>query len=265
MQFRYLHQVRARNPLVHCITNIVVTQFSANGLLAIGASPFMSTMAEEAEDIQHFAQALLINIGTINRSDVEAMLVAGKAANRVGIPVVLDPVGAGVTEYRRNITRRLLAEIRFSAIRGNAGEMAYLAGVEWQSKGVDAGRGNGDPSEIVHKVARQYHCIGALSGATDFISDGEKIVKIKNGSPLFPQVTGSGCLLGAIIAAYLGVAAANDRFNAVLEACAAYAVAGECAAQGLDRRSGDFALELINQLALLEDSTICARAEVEYV
>lgn len=266
MQFNYLECVRTQNPLIHCITNIVVTNFSANGLLALGASPFMSTMPEEVAEIQNFAGALLINIGTINQTDVEAMILAGQAANRCGVPVVFDPVGSGATAYRREVTQRILSQVKVSAIRGNVGEVAYLAGVDWQSKGVDAGQGEGNIAEIASLAARKYQSVVAVSGAIDYISDGERVAKIHNGTPLFPKVTGSGCLLGAAVGAFLAVAPKEDYFSAVVEGCASYAIAGELAAQGLEleQKVGSFAVEFLNQLASItsEKCTAVARVEV---
>ncbi|PVX39854.1 hydroxyethylthiazole kinase [Pasteurella langaaensis DSM 22999] len=258
MQFKYLNLVRERNPLVHCMTNIVVANFSANGLLALGASPFMSTSPQEVAEIQTFGQALLINIGTLNKSDVDAMLIAGKAANQQGIPVVLDPVGAGATAYRRQVTSQLLSEIQFTAIRGNAAEIAFLANVDWQGKGVDAGQGEANLGEIARTAAQKYQCIVAVSGEIDYLSDGKNVIQIANGTPLFPKITGSGCLLGAVIAAFLGVVDKQDNLNAVVEACTVYALAGEIAAQNLSTQVGSFATAFLNQLAEISCENLTA-------
>ena len=144
MQSIYLSKIREQNPLIHNITNIVAANFSANGLLALGASPLMSANIEEMQEVPKISQALVINIGTLIGKDREAMLQAGKTANEVGIPVVLDPVGVGATSYRRETIRELLAEVKFALIRGNAGELAAIAGETWQAKGVDAGQGEVD-------------------------------------------------------------------------------------------------------------------------
>jgi len=128
MEIKYLDQVRARNPLVHNITNIVAANFSANGLLAIGASPIMADSVDEMAELAAASSAVVLNIGTLNKQKVEAMLVVGKSANRAGVPVVLDPVGAGFTQLRRETTARLLAEIRFAAVRGQAG-----GGLPWSA------------------------------------------------------------------------------------------------------------------------------------
>ncbi|MDU8924037.1 hydroxyethylthiazole kinase [Pasteurellaceae bacterium LIM206] len=264
MPFHFLHRVKQQNPLVHCITNIVVTNFSANGLLALGASPFMSTMHEEAEDIQQFANGLLINIGTITQTDVQAMFTAAKAANAAGVPVVLDPVGVGATRYRRHITTQLLQQIQFAVIRGNISEIAFLAGEESRGKGVDAGETQGDNAQIAKTAAKKYRCVVAVSGETDVISDGERIIKIHNGTTLLPKVTGTGCLLGAVIAAFVGVAEKDQNLQACVEACLAYAVAGELAAKGLQQEVGTFAVKFIDQLAALTPDLINQYARVSY-
>ncbi|PJG83421.1 hydroxyethylthiazole kinase [Caviibacterium pharyngocola] len=252
MQFKYLNLIRETNPLVHCITNIVVANYTANGLLALGASPLMSANVAEMDEIPAFSQALLLNIGTLNGTDAEAMLAAGKRANQAGIPVVLDPVGVGATSYRKNVVNRLLSEVRFALIRGNAGEIAALAERDWQAKGVDAGSGAADMREAAKFVAQKYGCIVALSGETDWISDGARLVGVHNGTPLFPRITGSGCLLGAVCAAFLGVADKRDYFAACVEACTFYAAAGETAAETLlPTQTGTFSTALLDQLAAM--------------
>ena len=172
MQIRFLDKVRGQNPLVHNITNGVAMNFTANGLLALGASPIMADEVSEMADMAAICSALLINIGTLRRQTVEAMLAAGKAANARGIPVVFDPVGAAATQFRRDTVERLLAEVRFAAIRGNAAEMAYIAGGAWQGKGVDAGGGAANAVEVAATAAKRYGCVAAVSGATDYVSDG---------------------------------------------------------------------------------------------
>ena len=138
MKSVYLSKIREQNPLIHNITNIVAANFSANGLLALGASPLMSANIEEMVELPKISQALVINIGTVIGQERDAMLLAGKTANSIGIPVVLDPVGVGATRYRQETVRQLLAEVKFALIRGNAGELAAIAGENWQAKGVDA-------------------------------------------------------------------------------------------------------------------------------
>ncbi|HHF1669190.1 TPA: hydroxyethylthiazole kinase [Haemophilus influenzae] len=261
MQSIYLSKIREQNPLIHNITNIVAANFSANGLLALGASPLMSANVEEMQEVPKISQALVINIGTLIGKDREAMLQAGKTANAVGIPVVLDPVGVGATSYRRETIRELLAEVKFALIRGNAGELAAIAGEAWQAKGVDAGQGEVDLKAVAEKVAKRYGCTVLISGAVDIVSDGTQTATIHNGTPLFPKVTASGCLLSAVCAAFLAVSKGN-YFSATLEACVAYTIAGERAAQGLTTQVGQFQIRLLDELAALSPETIRQRGRI---
>ena len=262
-----LAQVRVHNPLIHNITNIVSAHFSANGLLAIGASPFMSSSPDEMNDIAPMAGALVINLGSLSSADFSAMMDAGLAMNRLNQPVVLDPVGAGATPLRRTKSKELLSSIKVDLIRGNAGEIAYLADVEWQSKGVDAGSGaDVDLAQLARMCARQYRCIVALSGVVDYVSDGVSVFAIANGTPLFPKITASGCLLACICGAFLAVVNRRDFLQATINACASYAVAGELASAHLTgNQTGSFYVGLIDALATLDDRAVKASAKVEQV
>lgn len=265
MKTKFLPLVRQQNPLVHNITNIVAANFSANGLLAIGASPIMSASLEEMVEVPKLSQAVVINIGTLPGKQIEAMVLAGKTANEIGIPVVLDPVGVAATTQRQKTVEALLNEVKFTAIRGNAGELAYLAGVAWKAKGVDVGSGESNLAEIAHQVARQYDCIAVISGETDFISDGSHLAKLNNGTPMFPKVTASGCLLSAVCGAFLAVAEPENYFDALVEGCSAYAIAGEIAAQSLrENQLGQFSVGLLDQLAALSSTQVEQLARISY-
>lgn len=265
-QTQYLQKIRQINPLVHNITNIVAANFSANGLLALGASPIMAAAIEEMETVPQLSSAVVINIGTLIGKEVEAMLLAGKTANCLGIPVVLDPVGVGATPFRRQTVEKLLSEIQFTAIRGNAGELATLANVDWHAKGVDAGEGSHSLQEIAQIVAKKYHTIAAISGETDVISDGSRTALLQNGTPMFPKTTASGCLLSAICGAFLAVADKKETFAALIEAFTVYAVAGELAAQTLrPTQHGQFAVNLLDQLGEITPEQVTKRAKVAYV
>ncbi|PJG86034.1 hydroxyethylthiazole kinase [Conservatibacter flavescens] len=262
----YIAEIRQQNPLIHNITNMVVANYSANGLLALGASPIMSSAPEEMEHLAQLCQALVINIGTLNVAQVEAMLIAGKAANKNGIPVVLDPVGVGATPFRRQTVQRLLDNIQFSAIRGNAGEIATLANVDWQAKGVDAGEGKADWHTVAKTVANANGCVVSISGEVDYVSDGKQVVTIHNGTPIFPKITGSGCLLSAVCGAFLAVEKTSQNLTALVRACTAYAVAGERVMQGISStQTGQFAIQLLDQLAILDDETVEQYGRVNYV
>lgn len=265
MEFSLLTQMREQNPLVHNITNIVAAHFTANGLLAVGASPIMANEIDEMADMAAICEALLINIGTLQKNTIESMFAAGKAANVRGIPVVLDPVGAAATPLHRETVARLLQEVKFAAIRGNVAEMGFVAGNAWQGKGVDAGPSDGNAAQMAAVVAQQYHCIAAVSGQTDYVSDGITTYAIENHTSLFPKITASGCLLGGVIAAFLATAA-RSPLSAVVEACTVYAVAGELAAQGLaPYQSGTFGVKLIDSLSQVTAQDVARQARVKIV
>lgn len=204
-----LGAVRERTPLVQCITNFVTVNDCANILLAAGGSPTMAHDIREVEEAVAGVQALVLNLGAIG--DVEAMLLAGKRANQLGIPVVLDPVAAGVTSLRREACRRLLAELRFTVIRGNASEIRALAlGAEGGS-GVDVSAGDAVTEEnlsrgveLCRRLAESTGAVTALSGQVDILSDGTQTILIRGGVPTMSRVTGSGCMLTALLGAFCG-------------------------------------------------------------
>ncbi|KXH79737.1 hydroxyethylthiazole kinase [Sporosarcina sp. HYO08] len=248
-----LNDIKQKNPLIHCLTNIVVANFQANGLLALGASPIMADSIEEAAEVAAFSSAVLVNIGTLDPASVDAMIAAGKSANEHGKPLVLDPVGVGATAFRKRTVEKMLGELKVTLIRGNAAEIAAIAGVEWSSKGVDAGDGTANLDVAAQKVAKQYGCIVAVTGETDIVTDGVQLIRITGGHPLMSRVTGTGCLLSAVSAAFLAVG--NDRpLEAVAESLAFYKKAGEIAA-GEAKGPGDFEVQFLNALYTLNENT----------
>lgn len=262
----YLNKIREQNPLIHNITNLVAAHFSANGLLALGASPLMSANVEEMHEVPKISQGLVLNIGTLIGKELEAMLLAGKTANEVGIPVILDPVGVGATSYRKNTVQKLLSEVKFAAIRGNAGELASIAGIDWQVKGVDAGQGGGDLVEVAKTVAKNYRTIAVISGETDVVSDGSRTMLLKNGTPMFPKITASGCLLSAVCTAFLSVAEPEHYFDALVEACSTYAIAGELAAENLQpTQFGSFYMNFLDQLGAITTEVVQSKEKIQAV
>ncbi len=280
--YRFVELVRERQPLVECITNFVTVNDCANILLAAGASPTMSHDAREVEESVTAVQALVCNLGALDR--IESMILAGKKANELGIPVVFDPVGAGATTLRRESSARLLEEVKFTAIRGNASEIRALA--EWSDlnrykvksceaerissgtvkckneaigSGVDVGKadaiteGNLDQSvEWIEKFAHETGAVIAVSGVIDVVSDGATTVVLRGGCPVMSRITGSGCMLTALIAAFCGVVKAqgqgqatsdsqqkNDNSeteNSLSAVCAAIAAMGICGELADERR-----------------------------
>src|SRR3954465_5214578 len=189
-----LRELRERKPLVHQITNYVVMNETANAKLALGALPVMAHAPEEVEEMVGLAGALVINIGTLSAHWVDAMLAAGRAANARGVPVVLDPVGAGATGYRTETARRLLDEVDVAVLRGNPGEVATLIGVAAEVRGVESIAAGGDPGEVAREAARSLGVVASVTGPVDHVSDGERLAKVANGDAMLAQVTGTGCM-----------------------------------------------------------------------
>lgn len=198
-----LHAIHKKQPLVHCITNYVVANFTANGLLAVGASPVMADAVEEVAEMAAKANALLLNMGTLNERTVESMKQAGISANKHNIPVVLDPVGVGATKFRAETAQQLLDLLKIDVIRCNIGEMAVIAGANWESKGVDSGKGNIDVATTAKKLANDFHCTVIVTGKQDVITDGNRLEFVAGGHEKVTKMTGSGCLLSALCAAVM--------------------------------------------------------------
>src|SRR4051794_34702665 len=252
-----LRALREQRPLVHQIANYVVMNETANATLALGALPVMAHAPEEVEEMVGLAGALVLNIGTLSAHWVEAMLAAGRAANEGGIPVVLDPVGAGATRYRTETARRILGEIDVAVLRGNAGEVATLAGAAAgagvEVRGVES-IGGGDPAGLAREAARSLGVVASVTGPVDHVSDGERVVAIANGHPLLASITGTGCMSSAITGCFLAVA--PDRpLDAAAEALVAFGVAGEAAAREA-KGPGSFHAALYDALATLDPATI---------
>lgn len=240
-----IQRIHSTKPIVHCITNYVVTNFTANGLLAVGASPIMADEIQEMHDIVHIANGLLINIGTLNTRTVDAMILAGQAANKKGIPVILDPVGVGASKYRKQTVEQLLQHVQFSAIRCNAGELAALAEIKVASRGVDAGDVSFEIEEAAKQVATRYKTIVAVSGVEDLITDGTTVHIINGGHAWMEQITGAGCLLSALTAA--SIASHTDILQSVISIHKDYKQVAEIA-HHYSNGIGDFQIQLLNQL-----------------
>ena len=220
--------VRVNSPLVHNITNYVAMNFSANALLAAGASPVMAHAADEVADMAMIAGALVINIGTLDAEWVDSMLKAGKAKHEAGGVVILDPVGVGATAYRTETAWRIIEECHPDIIRGNASEIMALINADIKSKGVDSSCSSDDAVESAKKLAVRTGSIVVISGETDYVTDGSRVETIANGSRMMPRVTAMGCTASSMVGAF---AAVNpDLFEASLNAMALMGVAGEIAA-----------------------------------
>ncbi len=241
-----LAELRRQRPLVHNITNYVVMDFSANALLAIGASPVMAHATEEVAEMVGLAGALVLNIGTLSRSWIDAMFAAGQAARARHLPIVLDPVGAGATRLRTETALRLLEEVKPTIIRGNASEILSLAAAGGTTKGVDATRGVDEAREAAIALARSSGALLVVTGPEDFITDGVRRFRLANGHPLMSRVTGTGCVCSALVGAF--VAVQPDPLLASIGALTTYGVAGEMAAEG-EPGPSTFRTRLIDALA----------------
>jgi hydroxyethylthiazole kinase len=255
-----LRAVRDRKPLVHQITNYVVMNETANATLALGALPVMAHAREEVEEMVGLAGALVLNIGTLSPHWVEAMLAAGEAANAAGVLVVLDPVGAGATSYRTETVRRILDEVDVAVLRGNAGEIATLVGVDAEVRGVESIAAGSDAAGLARTAANQLALVASVTGPVDHVSDGETVYAVANGHELLSTVSGTGCMSTAITGCFLA-AKPDAPLEAAAEALAAFGVAGEDAARGA-KGPGSFHVNLYDALATLEPATLDERARI---
>jgi hydroxyethylthiazole kinase len=257
-----LGRVREQRPLVHHITNMVVMNDTANITLAIGASPVMAHALEEVEEMVRLAGVLLLNIGTLTPEQIEAMVRAGKRANELGIPVVLDPVGAGATSLRTESALRLLRELHISAIRGNASEVGTLVGVAAQTRGVDSISLSEEREVVARRAAQAFSCTVAITGASDVIADGERLARVDNGHPLLANITGSGCMATTLVAAFLAVE--PDAWLATTAGLVAMGLAGEMAAPKASG-PGTFRSHLLDAVAALDEKTMLRGQKVSIV
>jgi hydroxyethylthiazole kinase len=255
-----LRTLRERKPLVHQITNYVVMNETANATLALGALPVMAHAREEVEEMVGLAGALVLNIGTLSPRWVEAMLAAGKAANALGIPVVLDPVGAGATRYRTDTAKRLLSEIDVTVLRGNEGEIATLVGVAAEVRGVESIGAGDQPAALARLAARNLGVVASVTGAVDYVSDGERSFAVANGHELLASVTGTGCMSSALTGCFVAVKPGAPA-EAAAEALAAFGVAGEEAARAA-KGPGSFHVNLYDALAALDPDALDGQARI---
>lgn len=255
-----LNDLQMKKPLVHHMTNAVTINDCANITLCIGAAPVMAEAPEEVAEMVAMAGALVLNIGTLSKAQISSMLIAGKVANDLGVPVVLDPVGAGATLFRTESARRLLYELQIAVVKGNAGEIGLLAGAAGRVRGVDSVGLDGDPIAVCKTLAEVYSCTVAMSGQTDIVTDGgERVVLVDNGDPLMGLVSGTGCMVASLAGAF--AAGSHDMVSSTAAALAAFGLAGERAAE---RASGpsSFKVALFDEVAALTPSLLSAGAKI---
>ncbi len=256
-----LREVRRRKPLVHHITNFVVMNSTANATLAVGASPIMAHAHEEMEAMAAFADALNLNIGTLTPYWVDSMILAGKAAGKRGIPIILDPVGSGATPLRTEAARRILEEVPVTVIRGNASEVMSLLSVakDVRIRGVDSLETVDAVRDGAHALARELKKVIAVTGEIDFITNGEKAIEVHNGHPMFGLVTGTGCAATTVISCFCAVE--PDPLAATACALGYYGLAGEEAAR-LSNGPGSFQTALYDALYGLPEEAMLERLRI---
>ena len=254
-----LSELRRTAPLVHNITNYVAMDVTANALLAIGASPAMVHAEAEVEEFVGIASALVVNIGTLSPSWVSAMTLAVERARSLGKPWVLDPVGAGATRYRTDVAGDL-ARRRPAVLRGNASEVMAVAGAAAATKGVDSVHDSRDAVQLARSLAAELGCVVAVTGAIDYVTDGERVLSVANGHPMMTMVTALGCTASALVGAFLAVR--PDPLLAAAHALGVLGLAGERAARHV-HGPGSFRWRLLDALHQLDEPLIREGIRIE--
>jgi hydroxyethylthiazole kinase len=254
-----LSRIREEKPLIHHITNLVVMNDAANVTLQVGALPVMAHSREEVAEMASLADALVLNLGTLSPAQVESMLVAGRTANERGIPIVLDPVGAGATTLRTRAALRLLDELEVAIVRGNSGEIGVLSGAGGVVKGVESVEGVADPAAVALDMAGNRGLVVAITGQRDIISDGQRILGVDNGHRWLTAITGTGCMATTMIAAF----AAVER-DYLLAAAGGLACFGLAAEQAAEKAHGpaSFKVALFDQVYNLRPEQLAAGARI---
>jgi hydroxyethylthiazole kinase len=248
-----VQRIRKNAPLVHNITNYVVMNTTANALLALGASPVMAHAIDEVEEMVGIAHSLVINIGTLSRPWIDSMMKAASVAKSRGIPMVLDPVGAGATRFRTDTALRLIAQAPPTIIRGNASEIRALDHSDHSTKGVDSTHASDAAVESARSLSEKYGCAVSISGAVDIIIQGSREVRVFNGHPMMTKVTGLGCTATALTGAF---AAVNPSpIAAAAHAMTVMGIAGEIAAEKSEG-PGSLQLNFIDALYCLSESDL---------
>lgn len=248
-----IERIHQERPLIHNITNMVAMNDSANIILAVGGLPVMAHAQEEVGEMVKAAGALVLNIGTLTPEQIESMIIAGKVANSLKIPVILDPVGAGATNLRTESALRLQEKIKINIVRGNFAEISILAGLKGNIKGVESISTEKNSVEIACSLARKYNQVAIITGKQDVVTDGKTVIEIDNGSPMLGTITATGCMVTSLIATFAAVD--EDYLLASTGALVCFGLAGERAAvkaQG----PGSFKVNLFDEIYNLNEKII---------
>lgn len=270
-----LVNVREKGPLTHCITNVVTTNDCANAVLAIGASPIMAEDESEIEEIVNISNTLVINIGKLSVEQIKAFHKGCEIASKINVPIVLDPVGCGISNLRNTTTLELINNYNITAIRGNMSEIKAIANLlglfdtKTKSKGVDVSSTDiitkenlSFNGEIVKNLALKTNTVVIASGPIDIISDGDLLIAIENGNPMMERITGSGCMLSSIVGSFVGV---NDPLTGSITASLIMSIAGENAREFVDKNglgTGSFRASLIDNLSTLKAEELIEKGNI---
>lgn len=264
---RILLQVKEKTPLVHHITNYVTVNDCANIVLALGGSPVMADDEAEVEEMVSIASSLVINIGTLNSRTINSMILAGKKANELNVPVILDPVGVGATSLRTKTAKLLLENIQFDVIRGNLSEIKVLAGLSSKTRGVDVDVEEKDEIEgrkkLGEELSKKLNSVIAITGKVDSISYNDKTYLIYNGHPMLSQVTGTGCMCSSLIGAFLGTG--EDKHIATVLGVLTMGISGERAYKAVtdkDLGTGSFRTAIIDSVSNITPEIIYEYAKI---
>ena len=248
-----LEGVRSKHPLVHHNTNYVTVNDCANICICAGGSPVMTDALEDVVDMVCIANALVINMGTLNPRTVDAMLLAGRTAKKKGVTVIFDPVGAGATAYRNTVADAIIRGVKPDIIKGNDGEIAYLMGVEGGVRGVDSAGPTEDSGDYVLSLAKKLGCVVASTGKVDHVSDGKNVYELSNGCGMQGNVSGTGCMVSSVVGCYAGANGANAE--SVVSAITAFNIAAENA-EKVSKGPGTFKASLMDCMFGLKDSDL---------
>ena len=251
--YRLLEKIREQKPVVHHLTNWVTIYDCANIVKVLGASPVMSHAPEEVAEMAGIASSLVLNIGTLTVDFVESMKIAAKSANSKNIPIVLDVCGAGATKLRDRKCFELLEEAKIAIIKGNASEIARIAGQSVKTKGVDSGDVTANLSDLAGRLAQNYHCTVVITGKEDYVADENRCCKVKNGHSMMANIVGTGCMAASVIGAFAAVD--SDYVHTSVAGLVCYEIAAELAAQK-SQGPGTFKEQLFDSLFHLNKVTI---------
>lgn len=254
-----LRSVKSKRPLIHHITNYVTVNDCANMTLCAGGSPVMTDAIDDVVEITSISNALVLNIGTLNPRTVESMFLSGSVAGSKGVPVVFDPVGAGATSYRTTVSRTIIDKMRPQVIKGNAGEIGVLSGLGGKVRGVDSAE-SVDVSSAVKELAKKSDCIVVATGPVDYVSDGETVMELSNGTPMQDRLSGTGCMLSSVVGCYVG--ALGPSLESVISAITIFNIAAEDAASHCNG-PGTFKTAFLDSMTGIDGKILDSRARIK--